>query len=218
MNMRRLPFVMLIAASSWAVACSDTPQADNAAQPSGSPSADAAPSAMPSASPSAMDTSTAAATTTAAPAMSSAAVSTPPPAAKPAKDKIVGKWQFAFEGEPKTKAEEAAKKKFPKDADQAKRDAEVKKVEEEAAGEWIEFTADEYISHVTEKGKDKVVLDAKYDVAKSDDASITMKPGKDKPKVGKIDAKTEMTVKFRDDNTIEMMDPVKKVTLVFKRK
>jgi hypothetical protein len=213
MNMRRLPFVMLFAASAWAVACSDTPPADNAPQPTGAATTEAAPPADTGAAPAATPTTAA----SAPPAATTAAVEAPPPA-KPAKDKIVGKWQFAFEGDPKTKAEEEAKKKFPKDADQAKRDAEIKKVEEAAAGEWIEFTADSYVSHVTEKGKDKVVLDAKYEIVKDENTSLTMKPGKDKPKVGKLDPKTEITVKFRDDNTIEMKDPVRNITLVFKRK
>jgi hypothetical protein len=217
MNMRRLPFVMLFAASALAVACADTPSGENPPQASGAPvdtgaapvDTGAAPSAMPSAAPA----------MTAAPAASSAAVEAPPPpAAKPSKERIVGKWQFSFEGEPKAKAEADAKKKFPKDADQAKRDAEVKKVEEAAVGEWIEFTADTYTSHVTEKGKDKVVLEVKYEVVKDEKDSLTTKPGKDKPKVGKIDPKLEITTKFRDDNTIEMKDPVKGITLVFKRK
>jgi hypothetical protein len=213
MNMRRLPFVMLFAASAWAVACSDTPPAENPPQGAPTTTAEATPpvdtGAAPTAAPSAA--------MTAAPAASSAAVEAPPPA-KPGKDKIVGKWQFSFEGEPKAKAEEEAKKKFPKDADQAKRDAEVKKIEEVAAGEWIEFTADTYTSHVTEKGKDKVVLEVKYEVVKDDNTTLTTKPGKDKPKVGKVDPKMEITTKFRDDNTIEMKDPVKGITLVFKRK
>ena len=151
--------------------------------------------------------------------MSSAAVSTPPPApSKPAKDKIVGKWQFSFEGEPKAKAEEEGKKKFAKEKDSKKLDAFMKEQEDAAAGEWIEFTADTYTSHVTEKGKDKVVLEVKYEVVKDEKDSLTTKAGKDKPKVGKIDAKAEITTKFRDDDTIEMKDPVKGITLVFKRK
>jgi hypothetical protein len=217
MNMRRMPFVMLIAASALAMACADNPSGENAPQPSGAPTGDTAPSAMPSSTAAAMDTSTAAAMTTAAPAMSSAAVVAPPPA-KPAKEKIVGKWQFSFEGEPKAKAEEEGKKKFAKEKDTKKFDAFMKQHEDEAAGEWIEFTADTYTSHVTEKGKDKVVLEVKYEVVKDDNTTLVTKAGKDKPKVGKIDPKTEVTTVFKDDNTIEMMDPVKKIKLVFKRK
>ena len=215
MNMRRLPFVMLFAASAWAVACSDTPPADNPAQPSGTPSTDAAPMTSGAA---AAPTETAGAMTSAAPAASSAAATTPPPAAKPSKERIVGKWQFSFEGEPKAKAEEEGKKKFAKEKDSKKLDAFMKEQEDAAAGEWIEFTADTYTSHVTEKGKDKVVLEVKYEVVKDDNTSLTTKAGKDKPKVGKIDAKAEITTKFRDEDTIEMKDPVKGITLVFKRK
>jgi len=150
--------------------------------------------------------------------MSSATVDTPPPAAKPSKDRIVGKWQFSFEGDVKAAADAEGKKKFAKEKDTKKFDAFMKEHEDAAAGEWVEFTSDTYTSHVTEKGKDKVVLEVKYEVVKDEKDSLTAKPGKDKPKVGKIDAKTEITTKFRDDNTIEMMDPVKKITLVFKRK
>lgn len=209
MNMRRLPFVMLLSVSALAVACGDPPPVETPPQPTGEPAATAAPTAAETAAPTATAAMTAAPTAT-------AAVEAPPPP-KPAKEKIAGKWQFSFEGEPKAKAEEAAKKKFPKDADQAKRDAEVKKVEEAAAGEWIEFADGYYISHVTEKGKDKVVLKVKYDVVKDENTALTMKPnGKDE--ISKKELKDEVTVTFKDDDTISMVDPGKKITLVFKRK
>ena len=93
----------------------------------------------------------------------------------------------------------------------------MKKVEEAAAGEWIEFADSFYVSHVTEKGKDKVVLKVKYDVVKDENTSLTMKPnGKDE--ISKKELKDEVTVTFKDDDTISMVDPGKKITLVFKRK
>lgn len=212
MNMRRLPFVLALTVSGWAVACSDTPQADNPPQPTGTATASAAPTVMETAAP------TATAAVTAAPTATAEAV-TPPPVVKTGKEKIVGKWQFSFEGEPKAKAEEEGKKKFAKEKDTKKFDAYMKGIEEAAAGEWVEFTADTYTSHVTEKGKDKVVFEGKFEIVKDDNTTLVAKPGKDKPKVGKAPpAGTEITTTFKDDNTIEMMDPGKKMKLVFKRK
>ena len=214
MNMRRLPIVLALTLSGWAMGCSDTPQADNPPQPTGSATATAAPTAMETAAP------TATAAVTAAPTASATAeAATPPPAPpKAGKEKIIGKWQFSFEGEPKAKAEEEGKKKFAKEKDSKKFDAFMKAQEEAAAGEWIEFSADTYTSHVTEKGKDKVVLEVKYEIVKDDNTTLVTKPGKDKPKVGKAQpAGTEITTTFKDDNTIEMMDPVKKIKLVFKK-
>ena len=121
-----------------------------------------------------------------APRAATAEAVTPPPVVKPGKEKIVGKWQFSFEGEPKAKIEEEAKKKFAKEKDTKKFDAFMKQHEEEAAGEWIEFSADTYTSHVTDKGKDKVVLEVKYEIVKDDNTTLVTKAGKDKPNVGKI--------------------------------
>lgn len=207
MNMRRLPFLMLLSASALAVACSDPPPAENPPQPTSEPAPSAAPTAAETAAPTAAPVETAAPT--------AAAEALPPP--RPAKDKIVGQWQFSFEGEPKAKAEEEAKKKFPKDKDQAKRDDHLKKVAEAAAGEWIEFVDGYYVSHVTEKGKDKLVAKMKYDVVKDENTSITMKAnGKDE--ISKKEMKDEVTISFTDDDTISMVDPGKKITLIFKRK
>jgi hypothetical protein len=211
MNMRRLPFVLALTVSGWAVACSDTPAADNPPQPTGTATASAAPTMTETAAPTATAAMTAAPTAT-------AEVAPPPPAPKAGKEKIVGKWQFSFEGEPKAKAEEEGKKKFPKDKDAKKLEAFIKGIETEAAGEWIEFSADTYTSHTTEKGKDKVVLEVKYEIVKDDNTTLVTKAGKDKPKVGKIDPKVEISTTFKDDNTIEMTDPVKKIKLIFKRK
>lgn len=205
MNMRRLPFVMLLTVPALAVACSDPPPAENAPQPE----ATAAPTAAETAAP------TATAEATAAPTATAEAVAPAPPP-KPAKELIVGKWQFSFEGDVKAKHEEEAKKKFAKEKDSKKFDDYMKKIADEAAGEWVEFVDGYYVSHVTEKGKDKVVLKVKYEVVKEEAGSITMKPA-GKAETGKIDEKMEVTIKFADDNTIQMPDP-KKGTLIFKRK
>lgn len=209
MNMRRLPFLMLLSASALAAACSDPPPVENPPQPTSEPAPSAAPTAADTAAP------TAAPVETAAPTATAAAEAPPPP--KPAKDKIVGKWQFSFEGEPKAKAEEEAKKKFPKDKDQTKRDDHLKKIADEAAGEWIEFADGYYVSHVTEKGKDKIIARMKYDVVKDENTSITMKAnGKDE--ISKKEMKDEVAISFTDDDTISMVDPGKKITLIFRRK
>ena len=140
-----------------------------------------------------------------------------PPPARPGKEKIVGQWQFSFEGDPKAKADEAAKKKFPKDKDQAKRDAFVQKIADEAALEWIEFADGYYVSHTTPKGKDKVILRIKYEIGSDDNTKVSLKPtGKDE--ISKKTVKeVEFAISFTDDNTIAFVDP-KKGTLVFKRK
>lgn len=209
MNMRRLPFVMVLTVSAMAAACSDPPPVENPPQPTSTPTAEPAPTTVETAAP------TATAAMTAAPSATAVVEAPPPP--KPAKEKIVGTWTFSFEGEPKAKAEEDLKKKFAKEKDTKKFDEAMKKLSDEAAGEWIEFKDGYYVSHVTDKGKDKVVLKVKYEVVKDDNASITMK-GAGKPDVGKMDPKVEVTTTFKDDNTIEMMDPGKKMKLVFKRK
>lgn len=202
MKTRYLPLVVLLAAPAWLAACSETPPAEPPPQPPPAPVQSAEPAA-------------AAPAVTAAPEVAP----TPPPAPpKPGKEKIVGKWQFSFEGDPKAKADEDAKKKFPKDKDQAKRDAFIAKIADQAGGEWIEFVDGSYVSHVTDKGKDKIILKIKYEITKDDNTKISMKPtGKDEisKKELKID---EIAVSFTDDNTIAMVDPKKKMTLVFKRK
>lgn len=205
MKARWLPLVLVFAVPAWAVACAETPPPEVAPQPAATADATAAPTADPAPT----------AAPTAAPAADPPAAQAPPP--KPGKERIVGKWQFSFEGEPKANAEAEAKKKFPKDKDQAKRDAHLKKIADEAAGEWIEFEGGYYISHTTPKGKDKVVAKIKYEVAKDDANALTMKPtGKDE--VSKKELKDEVSITFTDDNTIHMVDPRKKITLVFKRK
>jgi hypothetical protein len=202
MNTRYLPLVVLLTVPAWIAAC-ETPPADPPPQPAATAPADPTPPPVVTADP-----------TPPAPAV----VEAPPPPPKPGKEKIVGQWQFSFEGDPKDRADADAKKKFPKDKDQAKRDALVSKIAAEAAGEWIEFVDGYYVSHVTVKGKDKIIVKVKYDVAKDESSKISMKPtGKDEisKKPLKID---EVSVAFTDDNTIALADPQKKMTLVFKRK
>jgi hypothetical protein len=142
----------------------------------------------------------------------------PAPAPKPGKELIVGMWQFDFSGEPRAAAEAEAKKKAGKD--EKKLAALMKETEEAAAGEWIEFTADAmYISHITEKGKDKVILKVKYEITKDEKGTIVMKPaGKDEISKKEMPKDVEIPVTFKDDKTIEMKDPKKKMTLIFKRK
>ncbi|HVK65477.1 MAG TPA: hypothetical protein VM694_13430, partial [Polyangium sp.] len=121
-------------------------------------------------------------------------------------------------GEPRAAAEADAKKKAGKD--EKKYAALIKEVEEAAAGEWIEFTVDSmYVSHITEKGKDKVILKVKYEVAKDENEAIVMKPaGKDEVSKKEMPKDLEIAVTFKDDKTIELKDPKKQMTLVFKRK
>jgi hypothetical protein len=158
---------------------------------------------------------------TAAPTVEPAAAAPPapapvveaPPPPKPAKERIVGKWQFDFSGEARTKAEEEAHKKAGKaDKDNKKFDAAMKKLEAEAATEWIEFTADNtYASYVG----DKPVMKVKYEIAKEEGDTLTMKPtGKDE--ISKKELNVEIPVTLKGD-TIEMRDP-KKGVLIFKRK
>jgi hypothetical protein len=205
MNTKYLRLLVLSTLPAWGAACSEPPAPTPPPQPQAAPAEPAPAAPAPPAE------------TAATPPAAPAPAPTPPP--KPGKEKIVGKWQFSFEGEPKARAEEEAKKKFPKDKDQAKRDAHIAKIAEEAAGEWIEFADGYYVSHVTVKGKDKVILKVKYDVSKDDSGKISMKPvGKDEISKKELKLKDELAVSFTDDNTISMFDPDKKLNLVFKRK
>jgi hypothetical protein len=222
---RRLLVGLVCTIAMFGAACGGgTPPADDAtkATPSAEPSA--APSAAPTAEPAATPTAAPSAAPTSAPT-TAAATPPPAPAPKPGKELIVGTWQFDFSGEPKTKAEEDAKKKAGKD--EKKLAALMKEVEEAAAGEWIEFTKDGYyVSHVTEKGKgkdakptDKVILKIKYEITKDEKGAVSMKPvGKDEISKKEMKDLGEIPVTIKDDNTIEIKDPKKKMTLVFKRK
>lgn len=136
----------------------------------------------------------------------------PPPPEKPLREKIVGKWGFdLMASDPGKKAEEDAKKKAGKDE---KKLAELmKKVQEAADKEWIEFTADSvYVSYVG----DKAVYKAKYEVVKEEGNQLHVKQvGKDE--IGKKEMKEEIVVTLVDDSTLQMKDP-KKGSLTFKRK
>src|SRR5688500_14584129 len=78
-----------------------------------------------------------------------AAAPQPPPAAKPAKERVVGKWQFELTGEARAFHEANVRKKTGKD--EAKFAKAMKEIEEAAAKEWIELTADTYTSWVGDK-------------------------------------------------------------------
>jgi hypothetical protein len=90
----------------------------------------------------------------------------------------------------------------------------MKEIEEAAAKEWVELTADTYTSWVG----DKIERQMQYVVVKEEGNTLTAKPTKDL--VAKKDIKVDMTVPLtlKDDNTIEMFDPSKKINLTFKRK
>lgn len=201
MKMRTLSLAAMMIVPVWLTACADPPPPEAPPQPTADPAA-AAPTVA----------------ETAAPTPPPAPPPAPEPPPKPGKEKLVGKWQFSFEGDAKAKAEADAKKKFPKDKDEKKREDFVKKVADEASGEWIEFADGHYVSHTTVKGKDKVVLKVKYDITKDESSKVAMKPaGKDE--ISKKELKdVEFNVAFTDDNTISLVDPKKNMTLVFKRK
>jgi len=212
MNMRRLPFVMALTVSAWAVGCGDNQKVENPPQATTGPATmDTGPATT-----AAPATSSVAATTSSAPATSSETVAQPPPV-RPAKEKIVAKWQVTWDGDVRQKHEDEAKKKFAKEKDSKKSDAFLQKFKDEVAGEWIEFTADSLVWHKTEKGKDKVAIETKYKINKSDDTTLSASPD-GKPKTGKVDAKAEFAITFRDDSTIELKDPVSKETFVLTKK
>jgi hypothetical protein len=215
-NRRMLVALMSLVVLGAACGGGETPPADSAPQPIDNATTSPAPTPQPATTPPATD----AAPTQAAPA-AAAPQAAAPAAPKPGKERIVGKWQFDFSGEARAAAEADAKKKAGKD--EKKLADLLKEVEAAAAGEWIEFTGApdaQYISHVTEKGgKDKVVLQVKYEVAKDENGTLVMKPaGKDEVSKKDMPKDLEIPVTFKDDNTIEMKDPKKKMTLIFKRK
>jgi len=218
MKANRRMLVALVSLVMLGAACGggETPPADTPPQPTDNATTSPAPTPEPAATPPATEAPAAQAAPPAA-AQAQAA----PAAPKPGKERIVGKWQFDFSGEPRTAAEAEAKKKAGKDE---KKLAELmKEIETAAAGEWIEFTAPpdaQYISHITEKGgKDKIILKVKYEVTKDENGTLVMKPaGKEEISKKEMPKDLEIPVTFKDDNTIEMKDPKKKMTLIFKRK
>jgi len=143
---------------------------------------------------------------------------TPPPAAtKPAKEKWVGKFAQAFDGQVKDEWEAANKAKFAKEKDTKKHDEAAKKQADEVAQVTIENTADTHTFSVKGKAAHKI----KFEIGKGDDSTLTIKLGKDE--AAKKDLKgAELSITFKDDNTFEVKDPFAKdpkkaQTLVFKR-
>jgi hypothetical protein len=212
MNIRRLSYGLLLTlATTLVAACGEPPPADVAPQPSGSPAVEPASSAVPASSGSA--------DVTPPPASSGTADATPPaPAAKPSKDKWVGKFVQEFAGEVKDSWEADNKAKFAKEKDTKKHDEAAKKKAEEVTQVTIENTADTHTFLV----KGKAVHKIHFDIAKGDDpSSLTIKLGKDE--TAKKDLKgAELSITFKDDNTFEVKDPFAKdakkaQTLVFKR-
>ncbi|MCK6590337.1 MAG: hypothetical protein L6Q76_22460, partial [Polyangiaceae bacterium] len=73
----------------------------------------------------------------------------PPPPPKPLKERVLGKWQFELTGEARAFHEANVRKKTGKD--EAKFAKAMKEIEEAAAKEWIELSADTYTSWVGDK-------------------------------------------------------------------
>ncbi len=136
----------------------------------------------------------------------------PPPPPKPVKERVIGKWQFELTGEARAFHEANVRKKTGKD--EAKFEKAMKEIEEAAKKEWVELTADTYTSWVG----DKIERQMQYTVVKEEGNTLTAKPTRDL--VTKKDIKGDMTVSItlKDDNTVEMFDPSKKINLTFKRK
>jgi plastocyanin len=140
----------------------------------------------------------------------------PPPPPKPAKEKFVGKFTQAFDGDVKDAADAAAKKAAGKaDKDGKKYNAAMEKAQKAFtdAGSSVENT-DKQISWSM---KGKVVHTISYEASGTDANSFTVKLLKD----GKTDLKgKEVTITFKDDGTFEMMDPFAKKDpkkLIFKK-
>ncbi len=136
----------------------------------------------------------------------------PPPPPKPLKEQVVGKWQFELTGEARAFHEAAARKKAGKD--EAKFQKLMKEIEEASAKEWIELSADTYTSWVG----DKIEAQMKYEVLKEENGVLSVKPTKDL--VAKKDMKGDMvvSVSIKEDGSLSMFDPKKKINLIFKRK
>jgi hypothetical protein len=207
MNNRRLSYGLLLALSTALMAgCGDPVTPEVPPQPSASPTD--APSAPPAA-------------TTEAPAPTTSATAEvappPPPAAKAAKEKFMGKFAQDFQGEVKDAFEATAKTKYAKEKDTKKHDAAMKALVDSLAQTTIENTADTHTFSV----KGKPVHSIKFEVAKDDSGTLTIKLGKDA--TTKKDLKgAEITITFTDDNTFSVKDPFAKdpkkaQTLFFKR-
>jgi type IV secretory pathway VirB10-like protein len=149
------------------------------------------------------------------PPTATAEAAPPPPPAKPAKEKIVGKWVQDFSGEVQAKADEAAKKAAgKKDPDNKKYNAALDKAKAATADNTLEFTGDTF----TWNAKGKPVHVIKVEMSGTD-SSLSLKLGKDEK--AKKDLKGQaLEITFKDDTTIEMKDPFAKKdpqTLVFKK-
>jgi len=207
MNNRRLSYGLLLALSTALMAgCGDPVTPEVPPQPSASPTD--APSAPPAATMDAPAPTMAATTEVAAP---------PPPAAKANKEKFMGKFAQDFQGEVKDAFEASAKTKYAKEKDSKKHDAAMKAIVDSLALVTIENTADTHTFSV--KGKPAHTI--KFEVAKDESNTLTIKLGKDA--TAKKDLKgAEITITFTDDNTFSVKDPYAKdpkkaQTLVFKR-
>ncbi len=207
MNNRRLSYGLLLALSTALMAgCGDPVTPEVPPQPSAS--VPDVPSAMPSA-----------VADTPAPTPSGTADTAPPaaPAAKPAKEKFMGKFAQDFQGEVKDAFEATAKTKYAKEKDSKKHDAAMKTLVDGLAQTTIENTADTHTFSV----KGKPVHAIKFEVVKDDSSTLTIKLGKDA--TTKKDLKgAEITITFTDDNTFSVKDPFAKdpkkaQTLFFKR-
>jgi hypothetical protein len=128
------------------------------------------------------------------------------PAPKPLKERIVGVWQLDFSGDVKTTAETDAQKKAGKD--EKKLADLMKKAQETTAKDKLETTSEAIIWWDGEK----TVSKAKYEIVKEDPATNTIivkRVGKDE--ITKKDAPpAELSITFKDDNTIELRDPREK--------
>ena len=206
MNNRRLSYGLLLALSTALVAgCGEPATPEVPPQPSAAPEAPAAPPP-------------AAAMVAPAPAPA-AAEPAPAPAApvKKAKEKWIGKFAQDFQCEVKDAFETDATKKFAKEKDTKKHDEAAKKVIDTLAQNTIDNTADTHTFSV----KGKPVHTIKFEVAKDEVNTITLKLGQDS--TAKKDLKgAEISITFTDDNTFSLKDPfakdpTKAQTLVFKR-
>jgi hypothetical protein len=195
MNRRRLAFGILFATA--IAACGEPPPPE--APPPVAPPPDPAPA----------KTAEVAAPEPPKPAEQVAAPSVPP---TPINERVIGKWQFVLTGESRAFHEANVRKKTGKD--EAKFAKAMKEIEDAAAKEWIELTADTYTSWVG----DKIERQMQYAVVKAEGDVLTVKPTKDL--VAKKDIPGDMTIplSMKDNNTLEMFDPGKKINLTFKRK
>ena len=157
----------------------------------------------------------------------SATPATPPAPApkKGAKEILEAGGTFAFSladsAEAKKVADEACEKKAKKDA--KKLEACQKADAEEAAGSGIRFESKDgkltFVSFVTEKGKEVVLLKSVMKLGKEEAGKIALMPdGKVEGKMAKGPAPKEIAFEV-DESTVKMTDPMgKKGVIVYKKK